>query len=244
MNNKQKIFIIIVILAIIVISFMSGLLIGQKNAPRNDLAVSKVCSQTFYAKIERIEQYNDDSFHINVKGLDINDINYRGNFTLRIGNNIDITWRGEKVEVSDLNIGNNISITFVDEIIKSISPTPLEKVIKIQILDDKIKAEITTNKLIATDIQTTEVNNKYNLSQEEIYVFLNIIDNLTFSKETCDGMATYYIKYESDGKNSPITYGIETFGDEYHITSNGNGEAVLSNEQKEQLDKIINKVYN
>lgn len=137
MNNNQKIFIVIGILAIIVVSFSLGLFVGQKNAPKNDLAISKVIGQTFYANIESIKQYNDGSFHINVKGLDVNDINYRGNFTFKVDDNMDMIWRGEKVKVSDLKEGNNISITFTDEIVNDISPTPLREVIKIQILDDE-----------------------------------------------------------------------------------------------------------
>ncbi|MGN1270250.1 MAG: DUF3221 domain-containing protein [Clostridia bacterium] len=137
MKSKQKIFIVIGILAIILVSFSLGLFIGQKNAPKNDLAICKVVGQTFYANIESIKQYNDGSFHINVKGLDVNDINYRGNFTFKVDDDMDMTWRGEKVKVSDLKERNNISITFTDETINDISPTPLREVIKIQILDDE-----------------------------------------------------------------------------------------------------------
>ena len=87
--------------------------------------------------IESIKQYNDGSFHINVKGLEINDINYRGNFTFKVDNSMDMTWRGEKIKVSDFKVGNNIAITFTDEMLTSISPTPLTEVVKIQILDDE-----------------------------------------------------------------------------------------------------------
>ncbi len=137
MSNKQKIFIAIGLVAIIGVSFISGLFIGQKNAPKNDLAVTKVYGQTFYANIESVNQYNDGSIHINVKGLEVNDINYRGNFTFKIDDNMNMTWRGEKIKVSDLKVGNNISITFTDEILNSISPTPLREVIKIQILNNE-----------------------------------------------------------------------------------------------------------
>ncbi len=137
MSRKQKIFSIIGILVIIGISFVAGLFIGQSNSPKNDLVISKVNGQTFYANIESIKQYNDGSFHLNVKGLEVNDINYRGNFTFKVDDSMDMTWRGEKLNVSDLTIGNNISITFTDEILTSISPTPLKEVIKIQVLDDE-----------------------------------------------------------------------------------------------------------
>lgn len=137
MSGKQRTFITIGVIVAIIVSFIVVLCIGQKNAPKNDLAINKEYGQTFYANIESVKQYNDGSIHINVKGLDVNDINYRGNFTFKVDDNMDITWRGEKVKVSDLKVGNNISITFSDEYILSISPTPLNQIVKIQILDDE-----------------------------------------------------------------------------------------------------------
>lgn len=138
MNTKQKIVIMLGLIVIIGISFTIGLFIGQRNAPKNDLAISKICGQTFYANIQSIKQYNDGSFHLNVKGLDVNDINYKGNFTFKVDDSMNMVWRGEKIKVSDLKEGTNISITFTDEIIRSISPTPLEEVVKIQVLDNEI----------------------------------------------------------------------------------------------------------
>lgn len=249
MSSKQKILITIGIIAIIGVSFVVGLFVGQKNAPKNDLAIRKVYGQTFYANIESIKQYNDGSFHLSVKGLEVNDINYRGNFTFKVDDSMDMTWRGEKIKVSDLTVGNNISITFTDEILNSISPTPLQEVIKVLLLDDKVKETEINNKVTTIDIQATGLSSripieKYTLNQEEIYIIFSIIDNLTFSNETCDGVPTYYIRYNSEEKEDFITYGIETFENEYHITSNDKGEAILSKEQKEKIDKIINKLYN
>ena len=126
MSGKQRIFIIIGMIAIILLSFTIGLFIGKMYVVNDDLAISKVCGQTFYANIDSIKQYNDGSFHLNVKGLEINDINYRGNFTFKVDDSIDMTWRGEKINISQLKEGDNISITFTDEIINDISPTPLQ----------------------------------------------------------------------------------------------------------------------
>ena len=113
--------------------------------------------------------------------------------------------------------------------------------------DNRNQESNINNKVTTIDIQTTGLSSetsikKYTLNQEEIYEIFNIIDNLTFSNETCDGLPTYYIKYNSEEEDSFVTYGIEIFDDEYHITSAGNGEAILSNEQKEQLDEIIDKI--
>ena len=137
MCGKQKIFILIGTIIIIVESFIIGLFIRKMNEVNDDLAIMTY-GQTFYANIQSIKQYNDGSFHLNVKGLEVNDINYRGNFTFKVDDSMNMVWRGKKIKVSDLKEGTNISITFTDEIIRSISPTPLEEVVKIQVLDNEI----------------------------------------------------------------------------------------------------------
>lgn len=113
--------------------------------------------------------------------------------------------------------------------------------------DNRNQENNINNKVTTIDIQTTGLSSetsikKYTLNQEEIYEIFNIIDNLTFSNETCDGLPTYYIKYNSEEEDGFVTYGIEIFDDEYHVTSASNGEAILSNEQKEHLDEIIDKI--
>ena len=123
MSSNKKVFIIVGMIVIILLSFTIGLFIGKMYVVNDDLAISKVCGQTFYANIESIKQYNDGGFHINVRGLEINDINYRGDFTFTINDNIDMTWRGEKIGISDLKEGDIISITFTDEGLRDISPT-------------------------------------------------------------------------------------------------------------------------
>lgn len=137
MNSKQKILIIIGIIASMGISFVVGLFIGKRNIINDDLAINTVYGQTFYATIESIKQYKDGSFHLNVKGLEVNDINYRGEFTFKVEDSMNMVWKGEKVKVSDLKVGSNIAITFTDETIYAISPTPLKEVVKIQILEDE-----------------------------------------------------------------------------------------------------------
>lgn len=104
------------------------------------------------------------------------------------------------------------------------------------------------NRVTTIDIETAiTINNSekksYTLNQEEIYQIFNIIDNLTFTKETCDGLPKYYIKYNSENKNGFLIYGIEEYDNKYHITYESKGEAILSNEQFEQLLRIINKYF-
>ena len=131
----------------------------------------------------------------------------------------------------------------------SISPMPLNEFGKIQILDDKKQENEINNRVTTINIQTTGLSSstpikEYTLNQEEIYEIFNIIDNLTFINETCDGIPTYFIKYNSEEKENFISYGVEVFNNEYHITSNEKGEAILSSEQTEKLNEIIKKIDN
>ena len=105
------------------------------------------------------------------------------------------------------------------------------------------------NKVTTIDIETAFENNENGkkvetLNQEEIYEIFNIIDNLKFTKETCDGLPSYYIKYNSENQDGFVIYGVEAYDNEFHITSNEKGEAILTADQKEQLENIIKNNFN
>lgn len=105
------------------------------------------------------------------------------------------------------------------------------------------------NKVTTIDIETAFENNENGkkvetLNQEEIYEIFNIIDNLKFTKETCDGLPSYYIKYNSENQDGFVIYGVEAYDNEFYITSNEKGEAILTADQKEQLENIIKNNFN
>lgn len=106
---------------------------------------------------------------------------------------------------------------------------------------NSIPLQIEIKELVASDTET-EIK-KYTLTQEEIYIFFDIINNLTFSDLTCDGMPTHIISCTSAGKRELLSYSLEAFDTTYHI-QDGGGEAILSDSQKVQLEKIVNKLYN
>lgn len=87
--------------------------------------------QTFFATISEIK---DTSF--TVKGMEINDINYRGNFTLPIMEETSYVWRGTELSPSELDVGDNISITFYGEILET-DPAYIQDVTRVQLLDDE-----------------------------------------------------------------------------------------------------------
>ena len=133
----RKEFKIILVILIVVISLVLAYFIGYKRAYDKIESASQNISynndqQTFYAEIEEIK----DNF-ILVKGLSVNDINFRGEFTISVVGETELEWRNTKINVTDLNVGDNISITFTGEILDSY-PAQIKDVVKIQLLDDEI----------------------------------------------------------------------------------------------------------
>lgn len=98
----------------------------------------KVSYQTFYATITDIRDTNFtiDNIALTVKGLDINDINFRGNFEFIITEATELEWRHTKINADELEIGDNISIIFTGSI-QETEPAEINDVIKIQLLDDE-----------------------------------------------------------------------------------------------------------
>lgn len=101
----------------------------------NNNNTTQVIGQTFYATIEKIY---DSKFL--VKGLEVNDINHRGEFYISISENTELTWRGTKLEISDFNVGNNISITYDGSVLETY-PAKILNVFRIQLLDDEFEKE-------------------------------------------------------------------------------------------------------
>lgn len=129
MRKYKNIVVISVLLFIVAIGFYC---IGYKvSYDRVKSVKSQNYGQTFYATITSI---NDLNFE--VKGLIVNDINYRGAFTFTVTTETKMEWRGTELSVSDFDIGDNISITFSGGI-QEIYPARILDVFRIQLLDDE-----------------------------------------------------------------------------------------------------------
>lgn len=89
-------------------------------------------TQTFYATIVA----TNETYFL-VSGIEINDINYRGEFTFPIRGETSYTWRGTEISPSDLDVGDTISITFSGEILE-IYPGEILNVTRVQLLDDEM----------------------------------------------------------------------------------------------------------
>lgn len=130
MKGYQKIIIVAIILAIVAVSFY---LIGYKTAYDRLEGNSgyKDIPQTFYAHITDI-----DGEVFSVEGLEINDINYRGEFTFSITGETRLVWRNTEMQIEEFDIGDIISITFTG-LVQESSPANILDVVQVMLLDDE-----------------------------------------------------------------------------------------------------------
>lgn len=127
------------ILAIIIIIGLILFVIDYSKFNNEQKAISiseQNEADVFYATIEKISEYNGITTVL-VKGLDVNDINHRGEYDFSIKNDTKLLWHGTEIKKSDLKEGQNISITSIGEILERY-PAGLTKVTKIVVLDDKL----------------------------------------------------------------------------------------------------------
>lgn len=120
---KQSIKVITIILAGMIL-LACGFFLGRVNMKTEETV-------TFYATIKTVQESGLD-----VKGLAVNDINYRGDFSLDIHDGTEITWRSENIPLSDLKPGDRISITYSGAILETY-PARITDVQKISLLNDK-----------------------------------------------------------------------------------------------------------
>ncbi len=106
--------------------------IGYKVASgRVEDAAPAARPQTFYATVSDIR---DNA--VTVTGMEVNDINFRGEFCFSVTEETEITWQYTDISLGDLEAGDNVSITFTGEVMET-SPAQIQGVEMIQLLDDE-----------------------------------------------------------------------------------------------------------
>lgn len=136
---EKRLKVLCVILSIIIVIGLIFFVIDY-NKIKSEQKVNSDSEQNyadvFYATIEEIREYNGITTVL-VKGLDVNDINHRGEFDFSIDNDTELLWHGTKIEISDLKEGQNISITSTGEVLERY-PAGLTKVTRVIVLDDEL----------------------------------------------------------------------------------------------------------
>lgn len=131
MNKKIVRFVIVILCYSVAIAGMFYF-IGYKVAyDRIENSAPTLITQTFYATISDIQ---DDT--LTVKGMEINDINFRGEFRFSVTEKTKIIWRYTDILIEDLEVGDHISVTFTGEILETY-PGQIQQVEIIQLLDDE-----------------------------------------------------------------------------------------------------------
>lgn len=124
----------LVILAVFVLTagaFVGGFFAG-KSGQRVETQLAWSDSEVVYAEILDV---NDGFFH--VRGLDVNDINGRSEFTFTAKESTRLIWRGTELSLSDFRSGNRIAFFYVGEVLESY-PAQVQNVVKIKLLDDEL----------------------------------------------------------------------------------------------------------
>jgi len=122
--------IILVLIFVMVISGVIGYCNGE-NSSANKSSVEYSELVTFYATIIDVDE---NYFH--VAGLDINDINSRGEFTFMVNDETPLLWRGTDMDLSEFKAGQTIAITYTGDVLET-APAQILEVLKIGLLDDE-----------------------------------------------------------------------------------------------------------
>ncbi len=122
---------IIVTVVLIIGAFVGGYFAG-KSGQRVETQLVWSDVQVVYAEILSVK---DGFFH--VKGLDVNDINGRGEFTFFTNENTKLIWRGTELSLSDFESGDRIALFYTGEVLESY-PAQIQNVVKIKLLDDEV----------------------------------------------------------------------------------------------------------
>ena len=128
-NSKSfRILTAFVAVVIFVCAFGGGFVIGRTTAKPQDEPNCEVV----YAEIITV---NGANFH--VKGLDVNDINGRGEFTFSAKENTALVWRGTELSLSDFQAGDRIAFYYKGEVLLTY-PEQVQNVLMIKLLDDEV----------------------------------------------------------------------------------------------------------
>lgn len=128
-NSKSfRILSAFVAVVIFVCSFGGGFVVGRTTAKPQNMPNCEVV----YAEIISVE---NGYFH--VKGLDVNDINGRGEFTFSAKENTALVWRGTELSLSDFQAGDRIAFYYSGEVLLTY-PAQVQNVVMIKLLDDEV----------------------------------------------------------------------------------------------------------
>lgn len=128
MTVKKRVLLGILAAVLLAGAFVGGFFVGKNNTQKEtDLPNCEVV----YA-----ETISVDNGYFHVKGLDVNDINGRGEFTFSAKENTRLVWRGTEIPLSDFQSGDRIAFYYRGAVLESF-PAHVQNVVMIKLLDDE-----------------------------------------------------------------------------------------------------------
>ena len=112
---------LLTLLAAALLAFLAG----RVSAPSQPLG------QTFYASVDQISGSS-----LAVTGLEVNDINHRGEFTFSVEEDTVLEWRHAPLTLAELEPVDTISVTYTGAVLESY-PAQLTQVVRVQLLEDE-----------------------------------------------------------------------------------------------------------
>ena len=117
MNRRKSVLVVIGLAAVIL-----GFLIGDK------LAFKGV---TFKARVVKVYENR-----LLVRGLEENGINFRGEYSVSIDENTELTWKGKNIPLSEFDVGDKVEVSFTGAV-QETSPARPQDVVRVRLLDDE-----------------------------------------------------------------------------------------------------------
>ena len=130
-RKRKLLFVVVFVLYTVILAGISFFIGNQSARKQIENLADGGTAETFYAEIS--DRKNN---FLRVTGLEINDINFRGDFVFSIDEETKMTWRYTEISVEDLDIGDTVSITFTGEI-QETAPAKITHVTQIQLLEDE-----------------------------------------------------------------------------------------------------------
>ncbi len=117
MKRRKRVLAVLGMLAVIL-----GFLVRERLA---------FTGETFNARVVKVYENR-----LLVRGLEENGINFRGEYSVSIDENTELTWKGTDIPLSEFDVGDKVEVSFTGAV-QETSPARPQDVVRVQLLDDE-----------------------------------------------------------------------------------------------------------
>ncbi len=169
------------ILLLCILCVTGGFFFGRTTAP--------AIGTTFYATITHLK--DDDML---VEGLDVNSINFRGEFSCPIEKHTRLTWNYTDVSMGDFQVGDRVAITFTGGI-RETYPAGLENVLSVDLLE-QVQAPSPDNATPALYVSRIGQDSRLSLSTKDAQQLLELLENAQWLNDATKCEPDCLLEYE------------------------------------------------